>query len=77
MPNISNTGHNVSVISYKIAVPFTETGKTIYHWLAQWLPEFPYMLASSLPMAGTRVSNITHMCEDEHKEQKTVLRGTK
>jgi len=81
MPNISNTGCNVSVISHKeyllskrremlhypLAAPFTEPGKTIHHWLAQWLPDFPYMLASSPPMASTRVSNMTCMCEDEHK----------
>ena len=55
----------------------TELGKMIHHWLAQWLPEFLYMLAGSLPMAGTRVSNMTHMCKDEREGQQTALRGTK
>jgi len=91
MPNVSDTGHNVSVISHKEyflskrremlhyppAVLFTEPGKTIHYWLAQWLPDFPYMLASSLPMASTRVSNMTCICENEHEGQQTVLRRTK
>ena len=54
-----------------------ELEKTIHHWLAQWLPEFLYMLAGFPPMAGTRVSNMTHMCKDEHEGQQTALRGTK
>ena len=65
------------MLHYPPAVPFIEPGKTIHHWLAQWLPEFLYMLASSLPMAGTRVSNMTCMCEDKHKGRQTVLRKTK
>jgi len=65
------------MLHYSLAALFTELGKMIHHWLTQWLPEFPYMLAGSLPMASTRVSNITHICEDEYEERQTALRGTK